>query len=57
MFIEGVTQVFDPNPYPPGMHQNSLLVKTPGREIKLTAPTKERHDMWYTVRLSLVGPR
>lgn len=50
MFIEGVTQVFDPNPYPPGMHQNSLLVKTPGREIKLTAPTKERHDMWYTVR-------
>lgn len=54
MYIEGVSQVFDPNPYPPGMHQNSLIVKTPGREIKLTAATKERHDMWFKVRVPRV---
>lgn len=36
----------DPNPYPPGLYQKSIVISTIGREIKLTAPTQERHEMW-----------
>lgn len=50
VFIEGVRQVIDPNPFPPGLHQGSIIVKTPNREMKITAPTRERHDMWFQVR-------
>lgn len=46
VFIEGVTQVVDTNAHPPGLHYGSLVIKTPGRDIKLTAPTRERHEMW-----------
>ncbi|GAA5937266.1 hypothetical protein JCM1841_007026 [Sporobolomyces salmonicolor] len=46
-YIEGVRQVLDPNPFPPGLHQNSIIVKTRDREMKFTAGTKERHDMWF----------
>ncbi|KAH9042692.1 hypothetical protein EDB85DRAFT_1916285 [Lactarius pseudohatsudake] len=45
-YIEGVRSVLDPNPLPPGLHQYSVLVSTPFREMKFTAPTKERHDIW-----------
>ena len=34
---------------PPGIHQYSVIVSTPQREMKFTAPTKERHDIWYNV--------
>lgn len=27
----------------------SLLIKTPSRELKLTAPDMERHALWYKV--------
>ncbi|BGP16016.1 hypothetical protein JCM10213_005433 [Rhodosporidiobolus nylandii] len=47
-YIEGVRQVLDPNPFPPGLHQNSLIIKTRDREMKFTAGTKERHEMWFT---------
>ncbi|KAL8279110.1 hypothetical protein RQP46_008568 [Phenoliferia psychrophenolica] len=47
VFIEGVRQVIDPNPFPPGLHQGSIIVKTPNREMKITASTRERHDMWF----------
>ncbi|CAG8520711.1 5890_t:CDS:2 [Ambispora leptoticha] len=46
-YIESVKQVVDHNPSPPGLHHMSLVVKTPGREIKFTAPTKERHEIWF----------
>ncbi|KAI0760078.1 hypothetical protein C8Q74DRAFT_1293828 [Fomes fomentarius] len=46
-YIESVRQVMDPNPMPPGIHQYSMIVSTPQREMKFTAPTKERHDIWY----------
>ncbi|KAH9177580.1 hypothetical protein EDB89DRAFT_2218243 [Lactarius sanguifluus] len=45
-YIEGVRSVLDPNPLPPGLHQYSVVVSTPFREMKFTAPTKERHDIW-----------
>ncbi|KAJ3566381.1 hypothetical protein NP233_g7047 [Leucocoprinus birnbaumii] len=45
-YIEGVRSVMDPNPMPPGLYQYSVVVSTPQREMKITAPTKERHDIW-----------
>ncbi len=39
----------DPNPMPPGLHQYSVIVTTANREMKFTAPTKERHDIWFNV--------
>ncbi|KAI0066900.1 hypothetical protein BV25DRAFT_1820014 [Artomyces pyxidatus] len=45
-YIESVRSVLDPNPLPPGLYQYSVVVSTPQREMKITAPTKERHDIW-----------
>ncbi|KAJ7634633.1 hypothetical protein FB45DRAFT_909405 [Roridomyces roridus] len=45
-YIDGVRSVLDPNPMPPGLYQYSVVVSTPQREMKITAPTKERHDIW-----------
>ncbi|KAF2197148.1 hypothetical protein GQ43DRAFT_220396 [Delitschia confertaspora ATCC 74209] len=45
--IEAVQVVTDDNPYPPGLHRKSLIVITPGREIKFTAPTGQRHETWF----------
>ncbi|KAF7798463.1 hypothetical protein EIP86_009684 [Pleurotus ostreatoroseus] len=45
-YIEAVRAVMDPNPMPPGIHQYSVIVSTPHREMKFTAPTKERHEIW-----------
>ncbi|KAI0697045.1 hypothetical protein BC835DRAFT_1339896 [Cytidiella melzeri] len=45
-YIEGVRAVLDPNPMPPGIYQYSVVVSTPQREMKFTALTKERHDIW-----------
>jgi len=45
-YIESVRSVLDPNPMPPGLYQYSVIVSTPSREMKFTAPTKERHDIW-----------
>ncbi|KAH8084310.1 hypothetical protein BXZ70DRAFT_957639 [Cristinia sonorae] len=47
-YIEDVRAVMDPNPMPPGIHQYSVVVSTPQREMKFTAPTKERHDIWLS---------
>ncbi|KAG1747402.1 coiled-coil protein [Suillus lakei] len=45
-YIEGVRSVLDPNPMPPGLYQYSVVISTAQREMKITAPTKERHDIW-----------
>ncbi|KAI0002585.1 hypothetical protein BJV74DRAFT_882197 [Russula compacta] len=45
-YIEGVRAVLDPNPLPPGLYQYSVVVSTPFREMKFTAPSRERHDIW-----------
>lgn len=34
---------------PPGLYQYSVVVSTPQREMKITALTKERHDIWLNV--------
>ncbi|RHZ90036.1 hypothetical protein Glove_9g155 [Diversispora epigaea] len=46
-YIESVRQVVDHNPSPPGIHHMSLIIKTPDRELKITAASKERHEYWY----------
>ncbi|KAH8724252.1 hypothetical protein GQ44DRAFT_773189 [Phaeosphaeriaceae sp. PMI808] len=45
--IESVQEVEDNNPLPPGLHQKSLVIMTPGRTIKFTATTGQRHETWF----------
>ncbi|TKA77706.1 hypothetical protein B0A49_02238, partial [Cryomyces minteri] len=45
--IEAVRVVTDDNPMPLGLHRKSLVVITPGRNIKFTAPTGQRHETWF----------
>lgn len=45
--IEAVQVVLDDNPMPPGLHRKSLIIKTPGRSVKLTATTSQRHETWF----------
>ncbi|KAL7417325.1 meiotic cell cortex C-terminal pleckstrin homology-domain-containing protein [Mrakia frigida] len=45
-YIESVRSVEDPNPMPPGIYHHSVIVSTPQREMKFTATSKERHDIW-----------
>ncbi|EGC44853.1 anucleate primary sterigmata protein A [Histoplasma capsulatum var. duboisii H88] len=45
--IEAVRVVNDDNPYPPGLHCKSLEIVTPGRTLKFTASTSQRHETWY----------
>lgn len=45
--IESVRVVSDDNPMPPGLHRKSLEVTTPGRVVKFTASTGQRHETWF----------
>lgn len=45
--IEAVRVVSDDNSTPPGLHPKSIIVVTPGRNIKFTAPTSQRHETWF----------
>lgn len=45
--IESVKVVPDDNPYPPGLHCRSLEVTSPGRKVRFTATTSQRHETWY----------
>lgn len=45
--IEAVRVVTDDNPLPPGLHRKSLVIMTPGRSVKITATTGQRHETWF----------
>ncbi|PKS09345.1 hypothetical protein jhhlp_003959 [Lomentospora prolificans] len=45
--IEAVRVVTDDNPMPPGLHRKSLVVISPGRTIKFTCTTGQRHETWF----------
>jgi hypothetical protein len=45
--IEAVRVVTDDNPMPPGLHRKSLIIMTPGRAVKFTATTGQRHETWF----------
>ncbi|KAK0555436.1 hypothetical protein OC846_001695 [Tilletia horrida] len=53
--IEDIRVVEDTNPNPPGLFHMSIIVKTAAREMKLTAPNKERHDVWLAALGYLVN--
>ncbi|KAL9101236.1 MAG: hypothetical protein Q9163_003492 [Psora crenata] len=45
--IDAVRVVTDDNPMPPGLHRKSLIIVTPGRSVKITAQTSQRHETWF----------
>lgn len=45
--IESVRVLTDDNPMPPGLHRKSLEVITPGRRVRFTASTGQRHETWF----------
>lgn len=45
--IEAVRVVTDDNPMPPGLHRKSIVIITPGRSVKFTATTGQRHETWF----------
>ncbi|KAI0551814.1 hypothetical protein F4679DRAFT_125077 [Xylaria curta] len=45
--IEAVRVVADDNPMPPGLHRKSLVVIAPGRTVKFTCQTGQRHETWF----------
>lgn len=45
--IEAVRVVTDDNPMPPGLHRKSLIIISPGRSIKFTCATGQRHETWF----------
>ncbi|KAK5651289.1 hypothetical protein OQA88_12633 [Cercophora sp. LCS_1] len=45
--IEAVRVVTDDNPMPPGLHRKSLMIISPGRTIKFTCTTGQRHETWF----------
>ncbi|EEU47084.1 uncharacterized protein NECHADRAFT_36716 [Fusarium vanettenii 77-13-4] len=45
--IEAVRVVTDDNPMPPGLHRKSLVIISPGRTIKFTCTTGQRHETWF----------
>ncbi|KAF1961599.1 hypothetical protein CC80DRAFT_401626 [Byssothecium circinans] len=52
--IESVHSVADNNPLPPGLHERSIVITTPGRTVQFTATTSQRHDTWMNALLYLL---
>lgn len=52
--ISEVHEVSDDNPLPPGLHIKSLVVVSPGRTLKFTATTSQRHETWFNALLYLL---
>ncbi|XBW36287.1 hypothetical protein QEN19_001876 [Hanseniaspora menglaensis] len=45
--IVGVEVLDDPNPYPPGLYNKSIIILTKdGKNVKITCPTQQRHKVW-----------
>jgi hypothetical protein len=47
--IENIISVPDFAAGPSGLPNVSLLIQTSHRQLKLTAPTQEKHDLWFEV--------
>lgn len=47
--IENITSVPNYSYATDGTSNVSLLIQTSHRQIKLTAPTMEKHDLWFEV--------
>ncbi|ANB12938.1 Num1p [Sugiyamaella lignohabitans] len=45
--IVNVEAVEDLNPLPPGLYHKSIIIHTSDRLIKVTCPSRQRHNIWY----------
>ncbi|CDK26916.1 unnamed protein product [Kuraishia capsulata CBS 1993] len=45
--ILGVESVDDNNPLPVGLYHKSILIHCSERTIRVTCPTRQRHNIWY----------
>lgn len=53
--IENITAVPDYSANPEGLPNLSLLIQTNHRQLKLTAPSMEKHEEWFEVYLYIVA--
>ncbi|ORX39731.1 hypothetical protein BD324DRAFT_606985 [Kockovaella imperatae] len=53
--ITNVKAIDDANNSPPGLHSQSIVVSTTGRDIQFTAESKDRHDLWMSALLFLLS--
>ncbi|PWN48261.1 hypothetical protein IE53DRAFT_364051 [Violaceomyces palustris] len=53
--IEQVKVVEDLNVNPPGLYHLSIVIQTASREVKITAPSRERHEAWVSALGYLVS--
>lgn len=42
-----VEAVDDNNPLPPGLYHKSIIVHSSDKSVKITCPTRQRHNVWY----------
>lgn len=47
--IEKVELVDDANPLPVGAYHKTIVVLLGGREVRITAPNRHRHSIWYNL--------
>ena len=47
MSILDVQCVNDNNPLPPGIYHKSIIIKSHNKNIKITCPTRQVHNIWY----------
>lgn len=52
--IVGVESVEDNNPLPTGLYHKSIIVRSQDRSIKITCPTRKRHNIWYNALRYLI---
>lgn len=45
--ILDVQCVNDNNPLPPGIYHKSIIIKSHDKNIKITCPTRQIHNIWY----------
>lgn len=45
--ILAVDSVVDTNPYPAGLYHKSIIVRSEKKTVKITCPTRQRHNIWY----------
>lgn len=55
MAIVRVDGVEDTNPLPPGLHHRSIIVHSPTGSVKITCPTRQRHNIWLNALRYLVS--
>lgn len=45
--ILAVDSIVDANPYPAGLYHKTIVITSEHKTIKITCPTRQRHNIWY----------